>query len=156
MKSTDKYQPIVETQMLIRRPIKEVFEAFVNPDITINFWFTHSSGRLEKGKTIHWEWRMYNASAKVDVVDIVANQLIVIEWDEPRTTVTFEFTAHTDDATYVVIKNSGFQQEGAELIETIKNNTGGFTTVLDGLKAYLEHGIRLNLVGDKFPQIQQK
>jgi len=31
------------------------------------------------------------------------------------------------------------------------NNTGGFTTVLDGLKAYLEHHIKLNLVADKFP-----
>jgi len=37
-------------------------------------------------------------------------------------------------------------------IEAIKNNTGGFTTVLDGLKAYLEYGIKLNLIGDKFPQ----
>ena len=50
----------------------------------------------------------------------------------------------------------GFQQEGHELIEAIKNNTGGFTTVLDGLKAYLEHGIELQLIGDKFPNIEQK
>lgn len=32
----------------------------------------------------------------------------------------------------------------------IVDTTGGFTTVLDGLKAYLEHGIKLNLVEDKF------
>ena len=56
----------------------------------------------------------------------------------------------------MVIKNYGFHQTGAELIQAIKDNTGGFTTVLDGLKAYLEHGIQLNLVGDKFPQIKQK
>lgn len=29
---------------------------------------------------------------------------------------------------------------------------GGFTTVLDGLKAYLEHKIILNLTTDKFPE----
>lgn len=42
------------------------------------------------------------------------------------------------------------------VIEVIKNNTGGFTTVLDGLKAYLEFGIELNLISDKFPHVKQK
>gem|GEM_PF-6143995 len=32
----------------------------------------------------------------------------------------------------------------------------GFTTVLDGLKAYLEHNLQLNLIADKFPHITQK
>jgi len=56
----------------------------------------------------------------------------------------------------VVIKNYGFNQTREDLIEAINDNTGGFTTVLDGLKAYLEHNIKLNLVADKFPQINQK
>ena len=37
-------------------------------------------------------------------------------------------------------------------IDTVKDATGGFTTVLDGLKAFLEHGINLNLIADKFPK----
>jgi uncharacterized protein YndB with AHSA1/START domain len=44
--------------MLIRKPVAEVFEAFVNPDITMKFWFTKSSGRLEAGKQVQWEWEM--------------------------------------------------------------------------------------------------
>jgi hypothetical protein len=40
---------------------------------------------------------------------------------------------------------------GEKLLAKIKDSTGGFTTVLDGLKAFLEHGINLNLVADKFP-----
>jgi len=31
---------VVEAQMLIRRPVPEVFEAFINPHITTRFWFT--------------------------------------------------------------------------------------------------------------------
>ena len=58
----------------------------------------------------------------------------------------------TDDTTYVVIRNYGFKEKGAALLQVVKDSTGGFTTVLDGLKAYLEHGIVLNLVGDKFPK----
>ena len=38
--------PVVTAAMLIRRPASEVFEAFVDPDITTKFWFTKSSGRL--------------------------------------------------------------------------------------------------------------
>ena len=152
----NKYIPTVETQMLIRKPVDEVFQAFINPQITTEFWFTKSSGNLEKGKKVKWEWEMFNASTVVNVNEIVQNKLISIEWDEPVTTVDFEFEEVTQETTYVVIKNYGFNQIGNELIDAIKNNTGGFTTVLDGLKAYLEHGINLNLIGDKFPKVKPK
>lgn len=149
---TSQNIPTVETQMLIRKPVSKVFNAFIDPDITTNFWFTKSSGRLEVGKTITWEWEMYGISTKVLVKDIVANKKISIEWGNPATTVDYQFTQLTDNTTYVVIKNYGFKETGDDLIEVIKNNTGGFTTVLDGLKAYLEHNINLNLIGDKFPK----
>ncbi len=143
--------PTVETQMLIRKPVSTVFQAFIDPAITTKFWFTKSSGQLEVGKTVTWEWEMYGASTKVITKKIVPNKLISTEWGEPATTVDYEFTALTDDMTYVVIKNYGFRETGDELIQTIKDSTGGFTTVLDGLKAYLEHNLQLNLVLDKFP-----
>jgi len=148
--------PTVETQMLIRKPISIVFQAFIDPAITTKFWFTKSSGQLEVGKTVTWEWEMYNVSSGIQVKEIIPNKKITIEWDDPTTTVDFEFTALTDNSTYVVIKNYGFSQTGDDLIEIIKNNTGGFTTVLDGLKAYLEFGIELNLIKDKFPHLGQK
>jgi hypothetical protein len=94
---------------------------------------------------------MYGASTNVLTREIIPEKLIRTEWGDPVTHVDYIFTALTADITYVVIKNYGFQLSGDELIETIKDSTGGFTTVLDGLKAYLEHGISLNLVADKFP-----
>lgn len=144
--------PTVETQMLIRKSASTVFQAFIDPAITVNFWFTKSSGHLEAGKTITWEWEMYGASAKVVVKEVIPNKRISIEWNGPAATVDFEFTALTEDTTYVIIKNYGFKQTGNDLIQAIKDSTGGFTTVLDGLKAYLEHNIKLNLIGDKFPR----
>ncbi|RQP18894.1 MAG: polyketide cyclase [Parapedobacter sp.] len=143
--------------MMIRKPVATVFQAFIDPAVTTRFWFTKSSGKLEAGKTITWEWEMYNVSSEVRVKEVVPNQRISIEWDNaPVTTVDFEFTALTDDTTYMVIKNYGFDQTADDLIQAIKDNTGGFTTVLDGLKAWLEFGIELNLVRDKFPHTQQK
>lgn len=149
---TETKIPTVETQMLIRKPAATVFQAFIDPKITTNFWFTKSSGQLEAGKTITWTWEMYGVSTNVLVKDIIPNKKISTEWGDPATTVDYEFTSLTDDTTYVVIKNYGFKETGAELIQAIKDSTGGFTTVLDGLKAYLEHNIRLNLIGDKFPK----
>jgi uncharacterized protein YndB with AHSA1/START domain len=55
--------PIAKTGMLIRSPIEDVFAAFIEPTVTTKFWFTKSSGRLEAGKPIKWEWEMYGASA---------------------------------------------------------------------------------------------
>jgi uncharacterized protein YndB with AHSA1/START domain len=149
---TSKKIPTVETQMLVRKPVSEVFNAFIDPGVTTNFWFTKSSGPLKVGETITWEWEMYAISTKVLVKDILQDKKISIEWGNPATTVDFEFTVLTDGSTYVVIKNYGFKQTGDDLIEVIKDNTGGFTTVLDGLKAFLEHNINLNLIMDKFPK----
>lgn len=142
----------VETQMLIRKPVSEVFQAFIDPTITTNFWFTKSSGPLEVGKSVKWEWEMYGVSTNVLTREIIPNKLISMEWGDPATTVDFEFTELTDGTTYVVIKNYGFHEKGDKLLEAIKDNTAGFTTVLDGLKAYLEHNVLLNLIGDKYPK----
>lgn len=57
--------PVMRVQMLIRRPAREVFEAFVDPDITTRFWFTNSTGRLdEPGTTVEWAWEMFDAPAQ--------------------------------------------------------------------------------------------
>jgi hypothetical protein len=57
----------------------------------------------------------------------------------------------TPSKTFVTITNHNFKGVGDELISQIRDSTGGFTIVLAGLKAWLEHGIELNLIGDKFP-----
>ena len=141
-----------EAQMLIRKPIEEVFEAFINPAITKNFWFTKASGKLEVAKKITWSWEMYNVSTTVVAQEILQNQKIVFEWDKPSKTVEINFQDVDDDFTFVTISESGYDKKGDELISVIKDSTGGFTTVLDGLKAFLEHRINLNLIEDKFPK----
>ncbi|WP_102980982.1 SRPBCC family protein [Chryseobacterium scophthalmum] len=141
----------VQAQMLIRKPIHEVFEAFINPEITTNFWFTKSTGKLKEGKTITWEWEMYNAKSDVIVLQIIPNQLIKTEWGLFSNSVDYEFK-EMEKGTLVIIKSYGYSEKGDELLSVINDNTGGFTTVLDGCKAYLEHGINLKLIEDKFPQ----
>lgn len=99
-----------KAEMLIRKPVAEVFEAFVNPDITTKFWFTKSSGRLEPGKQVRWEWEMYGASSQVDVKTVERHKRILIEWSgyDTPTTVEWIFTPRADGTTFVSITNAGF------------------------------------------------
>lgn len=145
--------PVAESEMLIRRPVAEVFEAFLDPEVTVNFWFTRSSGRLEVGREVRWYWDMYRASTSVLPRVIEPNQRILIEWDgySGRTTVEWKFSARDDGTTFVVVRETGWAGDGDQLVRWVGESTQGFTWTLAGLKAFLEHGIRLNLVADKRP-----
>lgn len=147
----DNNQNFAEAVMLIRKPTSEVFNAFIDPDITRNFWFSKGSDKLIEGKNVTWEWEMYNISFLVYTRQVILNEKIVIEWQKPTTTVEFNFKTLSSGYTYVIIRHFGFDQSGDELLAAIKDSVGGFTTVLDGLKAYLEYGINLNLIIDKYP-----
>jgi uncharacterized protein YndB with AHSA1/START domain len=145
--------PVAKTEMRIRKPVAEVFEAFIDPAVTTHFWFTRSSGRLEVGREVRWDWEMYGASTTVLTKAIEPNRRIVIEWDgySGRTTVEWTFTARDDGTTYVVVTETGWTGDGDALVGYVADSTQGFTWTLAGLKAFLEYGIELNLVADKNP-----
>ena len=146
--------PKAKTGMLIRRPVAEVFEAFINPDITTKFWFTKGSDKLAVGKQVQWEWEMYDISIPVTTKAIEPNKRIVIEWpgQNGQTTVEWIFLPQEDGTTFVRIVNSGFTGNGDELVKQVTDSTQGFSLVLAGLKAWLEHNIQLNLVADRYPK----
>lgn len=153
-----KHQPVAKAEMLIRRPVAEVFEAFVNPAITSKFWFTKASGRLEPGKQIKWDWDMYDFSVQVKVKTIERNTRILIEWpgDGAPTTVEWVFTPRPDGTTFVSVTNTGFSGDEDQIVRQAIDSTEGFTLVLAGLKALLEHNVILNLVSDRFPEGLEK
>ena len=146
--------PITETGMLIRRHVAEVFEAIVNPEITTKFWFTRSSGRLAVGRPVRWDWEMYDVSIEVTALAIDSNRRIVVEWPghSGPTTVEWTFVPLNGSMTFVRVTESGFTGTGDHLVKYVADSTQGFTLMLAGLKALLEHGVRLNLVGDRYPK----
>jgi len=141
-------------EMLIRKPVSEVFEAFVNPEITSKFWFTKGSGKLHEDEKTQWSWEMYGFSLSVMTHVLQENKKIVIEWGDPdeSTLVEWIFTPINGNETFVSITNSGFKGDHDKIIDQVRNSTEGFTLVLAGAKAYLEHHILLNLVLDRFPK----
>ena len=76
--------PVAEVGMLIRKPAAEVYEAFIDPAVTSKFWFTHGSARLDAGRQVEWEWRMYDFKSPVEVRELVKAKKIVVGWGEAR------------------------------------------------------------------------
>jgi uncharacterized protein YndB with AHSA1/START domain len=152
MKTLTK-NPIARAQMMIRAPAQAVYEAFVDPAITTKFWFSHSSGRLEVGKQVRWDWRMYGVGSDVAVKALEPGRRILIDWDngDRPTTVEWVFTPRSDNETMVVVTNSGFEGDGDTVLAQALDSTGGFNILLCGAKAWLEHGIALNLIADHAP-----
>ena len=114
-----KNLPVAKAEMLIRKPVSEVFEAFVDPAITSKFWFSKGSGRLEEGKQVQWDWEMYKFSVQVNVREIETNKRILVEWLAygAPTLIEWVFRPLTEVATFVSITNSGFTGDGDEIVK---------------------------------------
>jgi uncharacterized protein YndB with AHSA1/START domain len=147
-------EPIVaKAEMLIRSPVTRVFDAFVDPEITSKFWFSRGSAKLEEAKTVRWDWEMYGFSAEASVKALEPNKRILVEWTAygGPTDIEWVFMPRPDGTTFVSITNSGFSGSPREIATLAVGSTEGFSFVLAGAKALLEHGIQLILVRDRFP-----
>jgi uncharacterized protein YndB with AHSA1/START domain len=121
---------------------------------TTQFWFTKSTGKLEVGKQVQWDWEMYGISIQVTANAIEPSKRMVIKWPGygSPTRVEWTFAPQADGTTFVSITESGFTGDGDQLVKQVTDSTQGFSLVLAGAKALLEHGIRLNLVADRYPK----
>jgi uncharacterized protein YndB with AHSA1/START domain len=146
---TLKNSPVAKATMLIRKPIEEVFNSFIDPTVTTKFWFSRSTGPLKIGETITWYWDHYGVSGEVFVKVIEENKRIEIEWPTP---VEWLFTSNDDGTTFVSITASGFTGSDDKKVTEALDSTEGFNLVISACKALLEHGIQLNLVTDKCPK----
>ena len=144
-----KAPPVARATMLIRRPVEEVFNAFIDPSVTEKFWFSRSSGPLRVGETVTWYWDYYGVFGEVLVTAIEKNKQIKIEWPTP---VEWLFASDDDGTTFVTITASGFTGSDDDKVAQALESTEGFNLVISACKALLEHGIQLNLVADKCPK----
>jgi uncharacterized protein YndB with AHSA1/START domain len=145
----------------ISRPVHEVFEAVADPGKLSRYFTTGgASGRLESGSTVMWDFHDYPGAFPVEVVDVVADERIVLRWDANegeapnlsdsdemrgagyKTTVTMTFTPLEDDRALVEIGEEGWRENQGAL-EASYGNCQGWAQMLCALKVWLEHGINL-------------
>lgn len=140
--------PIARTQLLVRAAADTVFDAFVDPAITTTFWFTRASAPLRAGVDVTWHWDMYGVEAEVKVEALERPRRLRIAWPNP---VEWTFDDRGDGTTLVTIEASGFSGDAEAQMRDALDQQEGFALVLAGCKAFLEHGIALNLVADHAP-----
>src|SRR4030095_11756472 len=97
---------------------------------------------------------MYDIPVPVTAKAVEPNKRIVVEWQgySGPTTVEWIFAPQKDGTTFVSITEAGFTGDGDELVKQVTDSTQGFSLVLAGVKALLEHGVKLNLVPDRYPK----
>ena len=148
----------------IAKPVHEVFEAVADPQQLSQYFTTGGAkGRLETGATVTWDFHDYPGAFPVEVVEVVPDEKIVLQWDasegEPdnlddragrpematapyKTTVTMTFKRLEHDRTMVEIKEEGWRENQGAL-DASYGNCQGWTGMLLALKVWLEHGINL-------------
>lgn len=131
------------TKMKIGRPAFEVFEAFVDPAKIGNFWFSSSSERWERGKTVTLRYEEYGAEGDIKIMEIEENKKIVFLWgeeEEPHT-VTITLKELDDASTIIEVNEEGFNEEDENLLNYMLDNKEGWVYMLTCLKGYLEFGV---------------
>lgn len=130
-----------QATLQIQKPVSEVFEAIVNPSHITKYFISESSGRMETGKELIWEFGDFPGKFPVKVIEVQTNQLISFVWDE-ETLVTIILESHSENSTVVKV-TEGEKDLNEENLKWVIGNTFGWGNFLDCMKAYLEYGINL-------------
>jgi len=145
-------EQVARAAMLIRRPVAEVFDAFVRTDMITQFWLESTSGPLEQGARVEWRFMVPGAVETVTVTAFENQRRIAFDWSG-SVSVNMAFEELDQHATRVTVDAAGFKGDdaGADVV----NATEGFSIVLCDLKILLEIGRSGNLVRDKAELIAQ-
>ncbi|RZA14461.1 MAG: polyketide cyclase [Proteobacteria bacterium] len=135
---------------MIRRPANEIFEYFVDPKKLAEFWLSHSSARLELGKTIQWKFKINGAEDTIHVTALEPGRLIKIEWGG-GVEVSWIFKARSAKETMISIIVSNIKGSRDEQFTYAVDVSQGFMITLLELKALLEKEVVLNAIYDKYP-----
>jgi uncharacterized protein YndB with AHSA1/START domain len=134
----------IKTALQILKPVNKVFEAIVDPEQMSNYFISQSSGKMEEGKLLTWQFPEFDPSFPVRVGKIEKNKYISFYWDMDGIELLVEMilTTRTDNSTLVTITEKSRKNDEAG-IKWLKGNTEGWANFLACLKAWLEYGINL-------------
>jgi uncharacterized protein YndB with AHSA1/START domain len=134
----------IEVALQILKPVNEVFDAIVDPDKMSKYFISKSSGRMEEGKQVMWQFPEFDLEFPVRVGKIEINKYISYYWDTDGIELFVEMTLKTSDNYSTIVTITEEQRDNDEAgIKWLKGNTAGWANFLACLKAYLEYGINL-------------
>jgi uncharacterized protein YndB with AHSA1/START domain len=136
----------VNASIQISKSPREVFEAIVDPDQMTNYFISKSSGRMESGARLMWEFPEFEGENPVRVGEIILDEKIQFYWEVDGVEHLAEIKLRAGkeiDTTVVQISEKGMHYDPDKALRFIKGNTEGWANFLACLKAWLEYGINL-------------
>ena len=130
-----------KASLQIQKPIAEVFQGIVDPNIMTKYFISESSGPMETGKELLWKFPEFVDRYPVKDIIIETNLSISFVWD-PETKVTITLEELPDKSTLVKVKESD-KDLNENNLKWALSNSSGWANFLACLKAYLEYGINL-------------
>jgi uncharacterized protein YndB with AHSA1/START domain len=134
----------IKTAIQVLKPVNEVFEAIVDPVKMSNYFISKSSGIIEEGKQIMWQFPEFDTEFPIHAGKIKRNKYISFSWDIDNTELLVEITLTSKDSNATIVTITEKKRNNDEAgIKWLKGNTEGWANFLACLKAYLEYGINL-------------
>jgi len=134
----------IKTAIQIRKPANEVFEAIVDPGKMSNYFISKSTGRMEAGSQISWQFPEFDMEFPVRVDKIERDTYISFYWETDGKELLVEISLAPAGSTDTVVTVTEKSMENNEAgINWLKGNTEGWANFLACLKAYLEYNINL-------------
>ena len=118
------------------------------------FWFTREDDGLKAGEPSTWALGAGPDAFRFDVEvrEVEPSRKIVIAWghdeENPETVVTWTFEETEGDDTILTIVETGFTGDDEARVARALDSTGGFNQVIVAAKAFVEHGVAMNVVAD--------
>jgi uncharacterized protein YndB with AHSA1/START domain len=135
----------IKAALKILKPPHEVFEAIVDPDKMSNYFISKSSGKMEEGKELTWQFPEMDMTFPVQVEKIARDSFVSFSWTDPeqyKTTIEITLKATNGNETYVTVRE-GTRVSDEKGIEWYGRNTEGWANFLACMKAWLEYGVHL-------------
>jgi uncharacterized protein YndB with AHSA1/START domain len=142
---TDHSKLEINTSLKIQKSLHDVFEAIVDPAMMSNYFISKSTGRIEEGKILTWQFPEFDMKFPVRIDKVEKDKYVSWYWgnveDKVETKVEISLQQMNDGVFVTVIEKS--RDNDAAGIKWLAGNTGGWANFLACLKAYLEYGINL-------------
>ncbi len=134
----------IKAAIHVQKPIHDVFEAIVDPEIMSKYFIKEGSGRLEEGAVIKWQFPEFDFQFDIRVSRIKEDKTISFYWADVKGPITLvEFKLSEENGSTFVRVSEKERKNSASGIKWLKQNTEGWANFLACLKAYLEYGINL-------------
>jgi len=134
----------IEVAMQIQKPVHLVFDAIINPDTMTYYFISKSTGMMEEGAELIWNFPEFEMDCPVRVGKIIKDEYISFYWlvDDIELFVEMTLTEKENNSTLVTITEKGMDNDEKGL-KWLSGNSFGWSNFLTCLKGYLEYRINL-------------